>query len=213
MTLGEIIKNYRQQNNLSMQEFADKIGASKGYIHMIEHEINPSTGKPINPSVETLKALAWAMNMDIEDLIKCLDGRQLIYTNEIACANQLSNSVPLLGVVKAGYDFLCDENLLGYVETDIKNIDEHFALKVTGDSMQPVLYDGDIVIVHQQPDVESGQVAVILLDDEATIKKVVKYDNYIELVAYNSYYPPKRVDKGFKIIGRVIEARIKKIFE
>ncbi len=103
--------------------------------------------------------------------------------------------------------------MLGYVDVDLKNTDEHFALKVTGDSMQPVLYDGDIVIVHQQNDVENGQVAVVLLGDEATIKKVVKHDDYIELIAYNSYYPPKRVDKGFKIIGRVIEARIKKIFE
>ncbi len=79
--------------------------------------------------------------------------------------------------------------------------------------MQPVLFEDDIVIVHQQNDVENGQVAIVLVDDETTIKKVVKYDDYIELVAYNSYYPPRRVDKGFKIIGRVIEARIKKIFE
>jgi repressor LexA len=117
------------------------------------------------------------------------------------------------GIVKAGYNLIAEQNLLGYVDVDLKNTDEHFALMVTGDSMQPVLYDGDIVIVHQQNDVENGQVAVVLLGDEATIKKVVKHDDYIELIAYNSYYPPKRVDKGFKIIGRVIEARIKKIFE
>lgn len=122
-------------------------------------------------------------------------------------------SIPLLGFVKAGYNLLAEENLLGFVEADIKNPEEHFALKVKGDSMQPVLFEDDIVIVHQQNDVENGQVAVVLLGDEATIKKVVKYDNYIELLAYNSYYPPKRVDKGFKIMGRVIEARIKKIFE
>ena len=103
--------------------------------------------------------------------------------------------------------------MLGFVDVDLKNPEEHFALKVVGDSMEPVLYEDDIVIVHQQPDVESGQVAVVLVGDEATIKKVIKYDNYIELVAFNSYYPPKRVDKGFKIVGRVIEAKIKKIFE
>lgn len=108
---------------------------------------------------------------------------------------------------------MADENLLGFVETDLKNTDGYFALKVKGDSMQPVLFEDDIVIVQQQNDVESGQVAVVLLGDEATIKKVIKYDNYIELVAYNSYYPPKRVEKDFIIIGRVIEARIKKIFE
>ena len=108
---------------------------------------------------------------------------------------------------------MAEENLLGFVETDLKNAEGYFALKVKGDSMQPVLFEDDIVIVLQQNDVENGQVAVVLLGDEATVKKVVKYENYIELVAYNSYYPPKRLDKGFKIIGRVVEARIKKIFE
>ena len=43
MLLGDIIKKYRSEHNLSLQEFADKIGASKGYIHMIEHNTNPST--------------------------------------------------------------------------------------------------------------------------------------------------------------------------
>ena len=61
-----------------------------------------------------------------------------------------------------------------------------------------------------------GQIAIILIDnEEATVKKVIKYENYIELVAFNSYYPPKRLTNkdNFKIIGKVIEARISKIFE
>ena len=137
-----------------------------------------------------------------------------ILTLQIMKEHQLvSPQSHCFGIVKAGYDLLAEENLLGFVETDLKNTDEHFALKVKGDSMQPVLFEDDIVIVHQQTDVESGQVAVVLIGDEATIKKVVKYDKYIELVAFNSYYPPKRVNKGFKIIGRVIEAKIRKIFE
>lgn len=124
-----------------------------------------------------------------------------------------ATSVPLLGVVKAGYNMLAEENLLGYVDVDLKNPEEYFALRVKGDSMQPILFEDDIVIVHKQPDIENGQVAVVLIGDEATIKKVMKYDDYIELVAYNSYYPPKRMDEGFNIIGRVVEAKIKKIFE
>ena len=90
-------------------------------------------------------------------------------------------------------------------------------MKVTGHSMEPVLYEDDIVVVHRQNDVESGQTAIILIDDEeATVKKVIKYDDYIELIAFNmAYCPPKKLtskDK-FKIIGRVTEARISKIFE
>ena len=82
--------------------------------------------------------------------------------------------------------------------------------------MQPILYEDDIVIVHKQNDIESGQVGIVLVDnEEATIKKVIKHDDYIELIAFNSYYPPKRLNEKdkFKIIGKVIEARICKIFE
>lgn len=107
---------------------------------------------------------------------------------------------------------LAEENFIGYVETDLKNADGCFALRVCGDSMQPVLFEDDIVIVRQQSDVENGQVAVVLIGDEATIKKVRILEDGLELIAFNSYYPPRKV-KDFIIIGRVVEAKIKKIFE
>ena len=132
--------------------------------------------------------------------------------------NNNKRAFPLLGLVKAGYDYLASENIIGYVSID-KNISDpenYFALKVTGDSMQPILYENDIVIVRKQNDIENGQIAIVIIDgEEATVKKIIKYDDYIELVAFNSYYPPKRLTKNdnFKIIGKVIEARISKIFE
>lgn len=125
---------------------------------------------------------------------------------------------PLLGTVRAGYNYLASENIIGYVNLDksIPNPEEYFALKVTGDSMQPVLYDDDIVIVHSQSDIENGQIGIVLIDgEEATVKKIVKHNDYIELISFNSYYPPKKITKDieFKIIGKVVEARISKIFE
>lgn len=134
--------------------------------------------------------------------------------------NYLENkqAFPLLGKVKAGYNYLATENIIGYVNIDkkISDPENYFALTVTGDSMQPILYEGDIIIVHRQNDIENGQVGIILIDnEEATVKKVIKHDDYIELIAFNSYYPPKRLDKNskFQIIGKVTEARISKIFE
>lgn len=125
---------------------------------------------------------------------------------------------PLLGTVKAGYDYLASENIIGYVNLDknVPNPEEYFALTVVGDSMQPVLYEGDIVIVHSQNDLENGQIGIALINgDEATVKRIVKHDDYIELISFNSYYPPKKITKDieFKIIGKVVEARISKIFE
>lgn len=125
---------------------------------------------------------------------------------------------PLLGIVKAGYNYLASENIVSYVSIDkpVSDPENYFALKVTGDSMQPILYEDDIVIVHRQNNVESGQTAIVLIDGkEATVKKINKFDDHIELIAFNSYYPVKKLSKkdNFKIIGRVIEARISKIFE
>lgn len=125
---------------------------------------------------------------------------------------------PLLGLVKAGYNYLANENIIGWVSIDkkISDPENYFALKIVGDSMQPILYEDDMVIVHRQNDVESGQVGIVLIEDEeATIKKIIKHEDYIELKAFNSYYPPKKLDKNikFSIIGKVTEARISKIFE
>lgn len=86
--------------------------------------------------------------------------------------------------------------------------------------MLPLLSEGDLVIVHDQDDVESGQTAVILINgDEATVKKVIKTTDGIELHAMNPYYPIRKFTfqemktVPVKIIGRVKEAKIKGAFE
>lgn len=137
---------------------------------------------------------------------------------QLKIISDTKQAFPLLGIVKAGYDYFASENIIGYVSVDKKvgDVENCYALKIVGDSMQPILYEDDIIIVHKQEDVENGQVAIILIDnEEATVKKVIKHEDYIELVAFNSYYPPKKLtDKdNFKIIGKVIEGRIRKIFE
>lgn len=130
--------------------------------------------------------------------------------------------IPILGTVKAGYDWLAEENVVDYItlKEAIPNISEYFGLRITGDSMLPLLSDGDLVIVHDQDDVESGQTAVILINgEEATVKKVIKTNEGIELHAMNPYYPIKKYtledmkNIPVKIIGRVKEAKIKGAFE
>ena len=134
--------------------------------------------------------------------------------------------IPILGTVKAGYNWLAEENVIGYITDEgtiksyKKNINEYFALQVIGDSMLPLLSEGDLVIVHDQDDVESGQTAIVLINgEEATIKKVIKTNEGIELHAMNPYYPIKKFTFEdmkkipVKIIGRVKEAKIKGAFE
>ena len=161
------------------------------------------------------------------DKIQLLANYFGIQKSDLVENNSNSNkSIPILGTVKAGYNWLAEENVIGYItDRDTikdyeKNINEYFALKVTGDSMLPLLSDGDLVIVHDQDDVESGQTAVILINgEEATVKKVIKTNEGIELHAMNPYYPIKKFtfddmkNIPIKIIGRVKEAKIKGAFE
>lgn len=202
MLLGDIIRQYREEHQMSLQDFANLINSSRSYVHMLEKNVNPSTNKPISPSVETLKSLANAMNMDLEVLLKKLDLEQNIYLNEdeykkqFLKTDQLGNpivSIPLLGTVKAGYDYLAQENWIGTVDVDKKLADgnELFALKVKGDSMSPVLIENDIVIVKKQNDFETGDIVVAIINgNEATIKKGKKTDNSVRLQPLNPNYDP-----------------------
>ena len=161
------------------------------------------------------------------DKIQILANYFGIQKSDLVESNSNSNkSIPVLGTVKAGYDWLAEENITGYItDSDIvknyeKSISEYFALKVTGDSMLPLLSEGDLVIVHKQSDVESGQTAIILINgDEATVKKVIKSNDGIELHSMNPYYPKKKFSFNdiknlpVEIIGRVKEAKIKGAFE
>lgn len=127
--------------------------------------------------------------------------------------------IPILGKVIAGIPITAVEEILGYEEisSDMAKTGEYFALYIKGDSMEPKMTEGDIVIVKHQDFIESGQIGIVLVNgDEATIKKVYIRDTGIELVAFNSFaYEPhfytfKQVEElPVKIIGRVVELRAK----
>lgn len=163
----------------------------------------------IYPRIDKIEQIANYFRIEKSDLIEDKDSKD----NE-----SYKRAFPLLGKVKAGYDYLATENIIGYVSIDkeLSDPENYFALTVVGDSMQPILYEDDIIIVHKQSDVENGQIAIIIIDnEEATVKKIIKHNDCIELIAFNSYYPPKRLTKAdkFQIIGKVTEAKISKIFE
>lgn len=104
--------------------------------------------------------------------------------------------LPVLGTVKAGYNYLAEENIIDYIEPNM-NITDHanyFGLIVKGDSMAPFFDEGDYLIVHKTDgDFNSNDIGIVLINgDEATVKKVVKTNEGIELHAFNPYYPVKK---------------------
>lgn len=222
MYIGEIIKKYRYDHSLSQRAFASKTSLSPSYINTLEKIYNPKTNKPYSVTTDVAVELANAMNITIENLLSMLDKNQEFNINTVPLSDLQQTEIPVLGTVKAGYDYLANENVIGHVYLDFKPSDpeNYYALQVTGDSMEPLFSDGDIAIVHKQDDFESGNTCIILVNgDEATVKKVVRMEDGIDLIAMNPYYPVRHFTKNemnefpVKIIGKVIEARKRKIFE
>lgn len=82
MKLGEIIKVFRKKNKMTMQEFADRAGLSKGYISMLERSQHPQSQRKLVPSFETYQKVANAMSMSIDELVALLDDNETVRLNE-----------------------------------------------------------------------------------------------------------------------------------
>lgn len=124
--------------------------------------------------------------------------------------------IPLLGKVAAGIPIEAAENLIGEEEIPQKlaSTGDFFALLIKGDSMSPDIQNGDKIIVRQQPEVECGQIAVVLVNGhDAVCKEYKRIDNGIMLISRNPNYAPmvftsEEIEtKPVRIIGRVIEVR------
>lgn len=217
MKLGEIIFKYRKDHSLSMDQFADMSGLSKGYISMLEKNVNPRTGKPITPSLDTYVAIANAMMISVNDLFEAMDDSQLITDTHMPADNIFSfkatKEVPLLGTIAAGSPILADDNVEGYVDVD-KTVQADFCLRVKGTSMiNANIYDGDIVFIHKQSDVDDGEIAAVLIEDEATLKRVYKFAGHVQLRAENPRFKPIDLngDQNVRILGKATY-KLSKIF-
>lgn len=216
MTLGDIVKNYRDNHDLSMDAFANKSGLSKGYISMLEKNRNPKTGKPITPSLETIRTVAKAINIEIDALLKILDNEQDLMLNEVD-PFQFNNiypvetkKFPLLGEIACGEPIFANEDRESYIETG-SDIKADFCLKAKGDSMTGArILDGDIVFIRKQDMVNNGEIAAVIIEDTATLKRVYYYKekNLLILKPDNpSYsdqiYTNEELDQ-IKILGKAV---------
>ena len=179
MKIGSVLKEYRTTHDLSMQEFADRSGLSKGYISMLEKGTHPQNGKEIIPSIETVQKIASVMGISVDTLLEMVDSDQ-----------RIDISVPVYEAA-AGEGRLND----GYPseEYKIQLEPEEFVVKVVGRSMEPTLLDGDIVIMTAQSVLDyPHQIALVKVDgEESTIKRVEVREDGIMLIGDNiDVYPP-----------------------
>ena len=121
MYVGEIIKDYRIKNKISQRDFASRTSLSHSYINTLEKIFNPKTGNPYSVTTDVAIEIANAMNMTIEELLSKISDNQEFTTNATVKDN-ISNivTIPILGTVKAGYNWLAEENVVDYIT--LKNI-------------------------------------------------------------------------------------------
>ncbi len=186
---AERIKSLRKERGLSQDQLAAMLGVSRSAVGMYE------TGKR-EPDFEICEAIADIFNVDMDYLI----GRSSIERKtSFSCGIPSGfepvpqmQKVPLIGNIACGQPITAEENLEGYVDAPaMKQID--FALTCHGDSMIDAgIYDGDIVYIRKQPEVENGQIAAVRIGSEATLKRVYYYpeEGKIILQAANAAYPP-----------------------
>lgn len=219
MKLGQIIKEYREENRLSMDEFAKSSGLSKGYISQLENNRNPKTGLPPTPSIQSIKKAADGMFMTFDELFSKLDDdMKVTVTPEKTKMAKKAIRIPVLGNVAAGVPIEAIEDVIDYEEIseELAHTGDFFALKIKGDSMEPEIKNGDIVIVKSQESADSGDIVIALVNgDDATCKRLVRYRDGIRLMPINPSYEPmfytteEIVEKPVNIIGKVVENRRK----
>lgn len=187
---NERFRALRQERGLSQMQLSKILKISKSSVNMYERGER-------EPGIETLELIADTFNVDLDYLIGKSD-----YPNKsgaMLADNGLPSNIipmpkmrkiPLLGTIACGAPILAAENI--EKEVDIpEDIHADFALRCKGDSMiNARIFDGDIVYIRQQDIVDSGEIAAVLIDDEATLKRVKIFDDHISLEPENPMYKP-----------------------
>ena len=211
MTFGERIYKIRTEKGLTQDELSTAVGyKSRSTIAKIESGERDASQTMI---VALAKALgttpSYLMGWEDEDKEQ-IKGAVPFYPQDMV-------PVPVIGRVAAGYTCLAETDIECYelVNPEILNDGYEYAyLKVIGDSMEPLLLEGDMVLVRIQETVESGDYAVVIVDDEDGLVKQVEIDNdCVRLISQNPYYPPRefkgRNKNRLRIFGKVVESKRK----
>lgn len=186
-TFKERLKALRTEKGWSQQRLADELEISKSSVNMYERGER-------EPSFETMEAIADIFNVDMDYLYGRTDVK---IANPVTPAKSTippgfmpmpeMAQVPLVGRIACGTPITAEQNVEQIVSIPAA-WRATFTLMCKGDSMAPRIQDGDLVAVRSQPEVENGEIAAVRIGEEATLKHVYVYPNYIELRPENPEY-------------------------
>lgn len=198
------LKYLRAKRGIEQIELARMLGKKSG------SSISSWESGTYTPKIGTLAKIADIFNVDLDDLMNIDLSDTSTPTNLIPISRASIVSIPILGTIKCGQPILAEENITGYREewSDRLPSGNLFYLRSQGDSMLPTIPEGSLVLIREQPTVEYGEVAAVLVngDTEATLKRVKKQGDIVMLIADNPDYPPYIItdDNPARIIGKAV---------
>ena len=207
------LRKLRREKDISQEDLGKVLKLSPSTIGMYEQ------GRR-SPDNETLKNMASFFNVSTDYLLgisekRTVDSinavREVLAALEHKAALYNVKKVPIVGTIACGRPILATENIEGYAFTNDPAAD--FVLVAKGDSMEGKrIRDGDLVFIHQQEDVEDGEIAAVLIDGDATLKIVHHGEGMVILSPANDKYSPMVFHAGdvesFRILGKAVKVQI-----
>jgi len=226
MTFHKFIREKRLDLNLSQNRFAKLIGITQSYFNNIER------GELKNPpSEDVLEKIAMGLQLSedetefltflaafektpqlIKDELEKKDKEINFLRGNSSTLENISISVddqiPVFERISAGLGVLGEQEVTEYLSIPgIRNHGNIFAVNVWGDSMEPTIKDGSIIIAKKEVEVRNGDIGAFFINDEAFVKRLKVTDSYIALISDNPNYPPIFIGPGedLKIVGKVVK--------
>ena len=194
------LKELRHERKLTLDEVAAALGTSKQTIHRYENGIIS------NIPHEKIERLADVFKVSPSELMGWEDAI-LSYNNIMPIRKK---ALPVIGTIACGEPIVAEQDYESFIATD-SNTDADFCLRAQGDSMIGArIYDGDIVFIRKQESVDNGEIAAVIINDEATLKRVYYYPEEEKLILSpeNPKYAPfvyiKSELESIKIIGKAV---------
>lgn len=202
---GIKLRMARKRAGLTQKQLAERIGALHNSVSQWECGIS-------RPGQEMIRTLCSELDVTADFLLGIAPAPAQV-TGVPVMPNLISvmtQRVPVLGDIAAGQPILARPHYDEYAAVDTE-LHCDFALRVAGDSMEPLIFRDDLVFIQQTDDVDDGQIAAVIVDDAATLKRVYHTRDGLQLISENHRYPPMlfKPEDGYpvRILGRAVSFR------
>jgi repressor LexA len=202
MALADNLKKARQKANLSQAEMADKLNLNvRTYGSYERGERDVSTA--------LLRSICQALDISSDELLETKTSH-IIEPNASIPPSDKVHMIPIFGSVAAGFGAYADSDILGYMPLVVENsydVENTLIIKVEGESMYPTICDGDKIVVRKQDSVDNGRIAVVMIGDEAVVKRIECDKNKLTLHSINPMFSPRVIEgadlANVRIVGLV----------